>query len=145
MCAAANNAGRNARANIRILSTFDLEHQIGSDEAMDRRREHHVEHGDAARQPDGRIAYRRNLIATLQEREVARAGEDLAAQKSLPFRAAADGETVTGTFTGTTQLSSGKFAIVEKSHEFTLVPWRPVIDRKLGREVPGIVRGGSVS
>jgi hypothetical protein len=170
--AASYDAGRNARANIRILSTFDLERQIASDgatwldrrlvsaggsdlsasgfgeqvrEAMDRRREHHIEHGDAAPQPDGRIAYRRNLIATLQEREVARAGEELAAKKSLPFRAAADGETVTGTFTGTTQLSSGKFAIVEKSHEFTLVPWRPVIDRQLGREVSGIVRGGSVS
>ena len=56
-----------------------------------------------------------------------------------------DGETVTGTFTGTVQLTSGKFAIVEKSHEFTLVPWRPVIDRQLGREVTGIVQGGSVS
>ncbi|TXG85085.1 MAG: DUF3363 domain-containing protein [Sphingomonadales bacterium] len=170
--AAAHDAGRNGRANIRILSTFDLERQIGSDgatwldrrllradgsdlspagfgeqvrEAMERRRERHIEHGDAARQPDGRIAYRRNLVATLQEREVARAGEELAAKKSLPFRMAADGETVTGAFTGTAQLSSGKFAIVEKSHEFTLVPWRPVIDRQLGREVMGIVQGGSVS
>lgn len=170
--AAVYDAGRSTRANVRVLSTFDLERQIGSDgatwldrrlvstggsdlsasgfgeqvrEAMDRRREHHIEHGDAARQPDGRIAYRRNLIATLQEREVARAGEGLAANKSLPFRAAADGETVSGKFTGTAQLSSGKFAIVEKSHEFTLVPWRPVIDRRLGREVSGIVQGGSVS
>ena len=170
--AAAHDAGRNGRANIRILSTFDLERQIGSDgatwldrrlvstdtsdlspagfgaqvrEAMDRRRDHHVDQGDAALQPDGRIAYRRNLIATLREREVARAGEELAAKKSLPFRMAADGETVTGAFTGTAQLSSGKFAIVEKSHEFTLVPWRPVIDRQLGREVMGIVQGGSVS
>uniref|UniRef100_UPI000E5B4A05 DUF3363 domain-containing protein n=1 Tax=Salmonella enterica TaxID=28901 RepID=UPI000E5B4A05 len=42
-------------------------------------------------------------------------------------------------------LSSGKFAVVEKSHEFTLVPWRPNIDRQLGREVMGIVQGGSVS
>ena len=112
---------------------------------MDRRSEHPIEHGDAARQPDGRIAYRRNLIATLQEREVARAGEELAAKKSLPFRVAADRETVTGTFTGTTQLSSGKFAIIEKSHEFTLVLWRLVIDCQLGREVSGIVYGGSVS
>ncbi|EPU9873372.1 DUF3363 domain-containing protein, partial [Escherichia coli] len=36
-------------------------------------------------------------------------------------------------------------AVVEKSHEFTLVPWRPIIDRQLGREVMGIVQGGSVS
>lgn len=170
--AAAHDVGRNARANIRILSTFDLERQIGSDgaawldrrlvgagasdlspagfghdvhEAMERRRETLIDRGDAIRQADGRIAYRRNLIATLQEREVARAGGELAAKKALPFRAAAEGETVTGTFTGAAQLSSGKFAIVEKSHEFTLVPWRPVIDRQLGREVSGIVQGGSVS
>ncbi|HVI50809.1 MAG TPA: DUF3363 domain-containing protein [Candidatus Sulfotelmatobacter sp.] len=170
--AAAHDARRNGRANIRVISTFDLERQIGLDgatwldrrllgadksdlspsgfgeqvrEAMERRREHHIEHGDAVHQPDGRTAYRRNLIATLQEREVARTGEELAARKSLPFRMAADGETVTGTFTGTAQLSSGKFAIVEKSHEFTLVPWRPVIDRQLGHEVTGIVQGGSVS
>jgi hypothetical protein len=96
--AAAHDAGRTGRANIRVLSTFGLERQIGSDgatwldrrlvradtsdlssagfgeqvrEAMDRRREHHIDRGDAARQPDGRIA-RRNLIATLREREVAR-------------------------------------------------------------------------
>lgn len=170
--AAAHDAGRNARANIRILSTLDLERQIRSDgatwldrrlvganamdlsasgfgeqvrEAMERRRDTLIDRGDAIRQADGRTAYRRNLIATLQEREVVRAGEELAAKKALPFRAAADGETVTGKFTGTVQLSSGKFAIVEKSHEFTLVPWRPVIDRQLGREVSGIVQVGSVS
>lgn len=170
--ATAYDAGRNTRANIRVLSTFDLERQIGSDgatwldrrlvgagasdlsasgfgeqvrEAMERRRETLIDRGDAVRQADGRTAYRRNLIATLQEREVARVGDELAVMKALPFRAAADGETVTGKYTGTAQLSSGKFAIVEKSHEFTLVPWRPVIDRQLGREVAGIVQGGSVS
>ena len=50
-------------------------------------------------------------------------------------------KTIEGNFTA----ASGKFAIVEKSHEFTLVPWRPVIDRQLGKEVTGIVQGGSVS
>lgn len=112
---------------------------------MERRREALIDRGDAVRRADGRTAYRRNLIATLQEREVIHVGDELAAKKALPFRAAADGETVTGKYTGTAQLSSGKFAIVEKSHEFTLVPWRPVIDRQLGREVAGIVQGGSVS
>ncbi|NTG25912.1 relaxase/mobilization nuclease and DUF3363 domain-containing protein [Agrobacterium rhizogenes] len=169
---AAYDAGRNRQANIRILATARLEQQIGADgatwldrrlvsaetsdlapsgfgqqvrEAIDRRREHHIDRGDAARQPNGGIAYRRNLLDTLREREVARVGGELAATKGLPFRAAADGETVSGKFTGTVQLSSGKFAMVEQSHEFTLVPWRPVIDRQLGREVSGVVQGGSVS
>ncbi|MCG0171547.1 DUF3363 domain-containing protein, partial [Pseudomonas aeruginosa] len=101
-------------------------------EAMDQRREHHIEQRDATRNRDGRIFYRRNLLATLREREVARAGAEMAEGKALPFRAAKDGESVSGKFTGTVQLTSGKFAIVEKSHEFTLVPWRPIIDRQLG-------------
>lgn len=170
--AAAYDAGRNRQANIRVLSAARLESQIVADgatwldrrlvsgetsdlapsgfgqqvrEAMDRRREHHIERGDAARQPNGGVAYRRNLLATLREREVARVGGEMAENKGLPFRAATDGENVSGKFTGTVQLSSGKFAVVEQSHEFTLVPWRPVIDRQLGREVSGIVQGGSVS
>ena len=114
-------------------------------EAMDQRREHHIAQGAATRQQNGRILYRRNLLANLREREVARVGAEMASSKGLPFRAAADGENISGKFTGTAHLSSGKFAIVEKSHEFTLVPWRPVIDRQLGREVAGIVQGGSVS
>jgi len=170
--AAAYDAGRNRQASVRVLSVLDLEKQIGADgatwldrrlvsleasdlasagfgqqvrEAMDQRREHHIDQGDATRRQDGRTFYRRNLLATLREREVASVGAEIAANKALPFRAATDGETVSGRFTGTTQLSSGKFAIIEKSHEFTLVPWRPVIDRQLGREVVGVVQSGSVS
>ncbi|WP_393992875.1 DUF3363 domain-containing protein [Xanthobacter oligotrophicus] len=170
--AAAHDAGQGRQLNIRVLSTFDLETQITADgatwldrklvgrgpsdvapagfgqdvsQAMDRRRERLIEQSDATRQQNGRVLYRSDLLSTLEAREVARAGAELAATRPMPFRAAGDGETVSGTFTGTVQLTSGKFAIVEKRHEFTLVPWRPVIDRQLGREVTGIVQGGSVS
>lgn len=52
---------------------------------------------------------------------------------------------VSGEFAGTVQLSSGKFSAVEQSHKFTLIPWRPVIDRQLDREFSGVAQGGSVS
>lgn len=170
--AAAYDANRNRQLNIRMLSTFDLERQIEADgatwldrrlvgrgpadlvaagfgqdvrEAMDRRREHLIGQGDAMRHADGRILYRRNLLATLEQRDVASAGAALAASRTLPFRSAGDGETVQGVFKETIQLASGKFALVENGHEFTLVPWRPVIENRLGREVVGIVQGGSVS
>ena len=155
-----------------VLSTFDLERQIEADgatwldrrlvgrgpadlvaagfgqdvqQAMDRRREHLIGQGDVTRHADGRIFYRRNLLATLEQRDVIRAGTALAASRSLPFRATGDGETVQGVFKQTVQLSSGKFALVENVHEFTLVPWRSVIENRLGREVVGVVQGGSVS
>jgi len=170
--AAAYETERNRQLNIRVLSIFDLESQIegegatwldrrlvgrgpadlvaagfGRDvrEAMDRRREHLIGQGDAISHGDGRIFYRRNLLATLEQRDVNRAGTALAASRSLPFRVTGDGETVQGIFKQTVQLSSGKFALVENAHEFTLVPWRPVIENRLGREVMGIVQGGSVS
>lgn len=170
--ATAYDASRNRQASIRVVSNFDLEKQIGSDgatwldrqmlasdasdlapagfgqqvrEAIEKRQEHHIAQGDATRQQNGRVSYRRNLLSTLREREVARVGAELAESKALPFRAATDGESVSGRFTGTVQLSSGKFAVVEKSHEFSLVPWRPVVDRQLGREVAGIVHSGSVT
>jgi len=108
-------------------------------------REHHLDRGDAAHQSTDAITYRHNLLATLREREIARVDGEPAATKGLPFRAAADGKTVSGKFTGTVQLSSGKFAMVEKSLEFTMVPWRSVIDHRLNREISGVVQGGSVS
>jgi len=170
--AAAYDSVRNRQLNIRVLSTFDLESQIEAEgatwldrrlvgrgpsdlvaagfgrdvqQAMDRRREHLIGQGDAVSHGDGRIIYRRNLLATLEQRDVIRAGTALAGLRSLPFRAAADGETVQGVFKETVELSSGKFALVENAHEFTLVPWRPVIENRLGREVMGVVQGGSVS
>lgn len=170
--AAIHDVGQGRQINVRVLSTFNLEKQITADgatwldrrlvgrgpidiaspgfgqevsQAMDRRREYLIEQGDATRQENGRVVYRRDLLSTLEAREVARVGAELAAIKPMPFRAAGDGETVSGRFTGIAELSSGKFAIVEKAHEFTLVPWRPVIDRQLGREVSGTVQAGSVS
>ncbi|MBB3871259.1 type IV secretory pathway VirD2 relaxase [Brevundimonas mediterranea] len=170
--AAAHDASRNRQLNIRVLSTFDLERQTTADgatwldrrlvgrgpselasagfgrevqQAMDRRSDRLIEQGDATRQADGRVFYRRNLLATLEQRDVVRAGADLAGSRAVPFRAAGDGETVQGKFTQTVKLSSGKFALVENAQEFTLVPWRPVIEDRLGREVMGVVQGGSVS
>nr|WP_241491896.1 DUF3363 domain-containing protein [Sphingomonas endophytica] len=106
--AAAYDAGRNRQGSVRLLSTLDLEKQIGADgatwldrrllsgetsdlspsgfgqhvrEAMERRRDHHIDRCDAIRQPDGRVVYRRNLLGALREREVARVGAEMAASK----------------------------------------------------------------
>jgi hypothetical protein len=85
------------------------------------------------------------MPASVGRREVVRAGAELAAGRVVPFRRACDGETIQGTFKEIVQLASGKFALVENGQEFTLVPWRPMIDDRLGREVTGIVQGGSIS
>jgi hypothetical protein len=42
-------------------------------------------------------------------------------------------------------LNSGRFALIERSHDFALVPWRPVLERVLDRMVTGSVGGEGIS
>jgi hypothetical protein len=42
-------------------------------------------------------------------------------------------------------LNSGRFALIERAHEFSLVPWRPVLERAMGQTVTGVVGGEGVS
>jgi hypothetical protein len=63
----------------------------------------------------------------------------------LPFRLPNEGERVTRVFTGTTLLVSGKYALIDNDHEFTLVPWQPVMDERLGRQIGGVVRESGIS
>jgi hypothetical protein len=43
------------------------------------------------------------------------------------------------------QLASGRFAMLDDGIGFSLVPWRPVIEQRLGQSVAGVMQGGSVS
>lgn len=47
-----------------------------------------------------------------------------------------------GTLGRTIDTPSGRFAVVEQSRQFTLVPWRPVLERQIGKHVAGIMRDG---
>jgi hypothetical protein len=46
---------------------------------------------------------------------------------------------------GSTELASGRFAMIDNGLGFSLVPWRPVLENKIGREVTGVIRGEDVS
>jgi hypothetical protein len=38
-----------------------------------------------------------------------------------------------------------KFGLVQRSNEFTLVPWSDVLERRLGQQVAGTVHDGGVN
>jgi hypothetical protein len=52
---------------------------------------------------------------------------------------------IEGTVGKSVQVGGSKFALIETSREFTLVPWRPVLEKQIGRHVSGIDRGGAIS
>ncbi len=65
------------------------------------------------------------MIANLRRRELFRIASQLSEENQLAFRETQNGEHVEGYLKQRVDLVSGKFAMVENSLEFTLVPWRP--------------------
>ncbi|MEQ8285717.1 relaxase/mobilization nuclease RlxS [Thalassospira sp.] len=113
-------------------------------EAQSRRRQWLISEG-LARQEQGRTIFRANMLDTLRRRELTRVAGQLSEQLGLAYAETRHGEPVEGTLRHAVELASGKYAVVEKSREFTLVPWRPVLDRHIGQNVSGIMRGDSIS
>jgi|FEC22Drversion2_1045045.scaffolds.fasta_scaffold00648_12 type IV secretory pathway VirD2 relaxase len=107
-------------------------------EAMKRRVDHLVEEGLARRQGQ-RVIFGRDLLNTLRRQELAEATSRLVAETGLVHRPAADGERVAGIYRQRVTLSSGRFAMIDDGLGFQLVPWRPVLERHLGRQVAGVM------
>ncbi|MEO7689355.1 MAG: relaxase/mobilization nuclease RlxS [Sphingomonas sp.] len=91
------------------------------------------------------VHVRANALALLQRRELLRVAGQLSDELGLAFTETKAGDRVEGTLRRRIDLMSGRFALVEKSREFTLVPWRPTLERQIGRPVSGIMRGNGVN
>jgi hypothetical protein len=92
-----------------------------------------------------RVVLARDLLATLRNRDVEIAGQALQKETGLAHRPLADGERVTGVYRRTVLLASGTFAMLDDGLGFSLVPWRPVIEPRLGQTMTATVRGASAS
>ena len=112
--------------------------------ALDARRQWLIEQ-ELADVDGGKLRLRANAIMLLQRRELLGAGERLAGELGKPFVEAAMGSTVEGRLTRRVDLASGRFALVEQSREFTLVPWRPMLEKQIGNQVSGLMRSEGVS
>jgi type IV secretory pathway VirD2 relaxase len=113
-------------------------------EAQTRRRQWLIAQG-FAREEQNRIVYRADMLAVLRQRELNRVAGQISGELGLPYAEARSGERVEGTLRRPVELASGKYAVIEKSRDFTLVPWRPVLDRHIGKEVAGVMRTDEVS
>ena len=111
--------------------------------ALDQRTEHLVSEGLARRQGQ-RVLFSRDLLDTLRQRELAAAGERIAAETGLSARTAADGEHVAGIYRQRVTLASGRFAMIDDGLGFSLVPWTPTLERQFGRQVTGVATASGV-
>ena len=143
---------------VRFLGATWLDHQMVGDaktlsplgfgaqvrDALQNRMGFLIEQGLAERRGP-RVVLARNLLSTLRERELAEVGKVIQHQTGLIHRPLRNDERVNGIYRRSVQLVSGRFAMLDDSMGFSLVPWRPVVEQRLGQQVSATVRGVSVT
>ena len=113
-------------------------------QAMQQRADFLAEQGLAERRGQ-RVILARNLLGTLRNRELVQAAKDIAAETGLGHRPVADGQRVAGIYRRSVMLTSGRYAMLDDGMGFALVPWKPVIEQRLGQQLAATVRGGGAS
>ena len=113
-------------------------------DALLQRAECLIEQGLAERRGQ-RLILARNLLATLRGRELAKAAQDLSAETGLEHRPVSDGQRMAGIYSRSVMLASGRYALLVDSLGFSLVPWKPVIQPRLGQPLAVTVHGTSVT
>ena len=113
-------------------------------EALMRRQQWLVAEG-LAEQTGGAMRYREDLLPILRRRELLRVAQQLSKELAVSFAEAVEGERLEGTYRRRIDLLSGRFAVLERSWDFVLVPWRPLLERRVGQSVSGLMREDGVS
>ena len=90
----------------------------------------------------GRFRAPRDLIQRLEKIDLESTGKALAAERGRRWQPAVSGNYVTGQLVGSAQLASGRFAMVDDGLGFTLVPWKPALEKRLGQHISGVVMPG---
>jgi hypothetical protein len=67
------------------------------------------------------------------------------AKSGLDYAENKQGDRLNGTYRRMLTLNSGRFALIERANDLSLVPWRPVLERAKGQSVTGIVGGEGIS
>ena len=106
-------------------------------QAMQQRADFLTEQGLAERRGQHMILAR-NL-------EVTQAAKGIAADTGLEHRAVADGQRVAGIYRRSVMLASGRYAMLDDGMSFSLVPWKPVIEQRLGQQLAATMRGSGIS
>jgi hypothetical protein len=98
-----------------------------------------------ARRSGQSVILAQNLLASLRDREIAEVASRIEAATGLLHRPAIDGARVAGTYRESLQLTSGRFAMLDDGVGFSLLPWRPVIEKRIGQQLSAVVQGSRVS
>ena len=92
---------------------------------------------------DGRLPEK--ALEDLQQMDLRDAATNLSKSMNKPYAALGESRTVEGIYREAIDRPSGKFAVIERAKDFTLVPWRPVMERGLNRSIRGGISASGIS
>lgn len=113
-------------------------------DALQQRIDFLTEQGLAERRGQ-RVVLARNLLTTLRNRELTKAAQDISAETGLEHRPVTDGQRVVGIYRRSIMLASGRYAMLDDGMGFSLVPWKPAIEQRLGQQITAISQGATAS
>jgi hypothetical protein len=77
------------------------------------------------------------MLDHLRQRDLQQTSQVVSRELGLAPTHLAEGERIVGTFSRSINLASGKYAVIQKSREFILVPWRPELEVFRGKPLSG--------
>lgn len=98
-----------------------------------------------AEEIQGRTVFADGMLDALRRRELLRVASGLEEEFARPYREVRHGDRVEGVYRRSVDLVSGKHALIERSRDFTLVPWRPTLEKQVGKTVSGLMRTDGIN
>ena len=116
------------------------QHGFGADvrAAWEQRKPVLADMGLATDMGEGQFRAPRDLIQRLEKMDMESTGKALAAERGRQWQPAVPGNYVMGQLVGLTRLASGRFAMIDDGLGFSLVPWQPALEKRLGQHISGI-------
>lgn len=81
----------------------------------------------------------------LRRREWGAIARGVASEGDKPYVPARQGERIDGKLAGFRDTAEARLAVVERARDFTLVPWRPVLEPHVGKVVSGVLDRGTIN
>jgi type IV secretory pathway VirD2 relaxase len=97
-----------------------------------------------AHEAEGGTVYAGGLVERLRRQDLVRAAQGLSQELGLDYRHV-DVGAAEGRLVRRVDLASGRFAVLASGRDFSLVPWRQGMERRMGRKLAVQVGGSGVS
>ncbi|MFN3807491.1 DUF3363 domain-containing protein [Asticcacaulis sp.] len=114
--------------------------------AMQQRADALCRAGLGVKTPGGRVKLFPDVVDRLTQREFERVGKDFAAETGKAFLTGPPAnKSISGKLACSVQMTSGKYAMIETERAFRLVPWEPMFESRLGKQISGrLLDGGGI-